>query len=311
MRSRDIHERGHDEDIHVWDESSCPECDGNLRVEDGELACFDCGLIVSEYRIDHTSTRVNYRDSEVEREQTGAPLTPALHDRGLSTDIGKLRDGKGNLLPPATRRRLDRLQTHHSRAKWKSKADRNLGRGLGEIARICGALDLSRTVQLRACEIFREAQRERLLHGRSVEGIAAASVFGAIRCLGHTRTPEEVVEVARTSEASVVKGYRVLNVELGLQTGIVHPRDFIPRIASACDVPEEVRTRAIELVAIAEAQGIGNGRKPSAVAAAALYLAADELGWPLVQTEVAEAGNTTPVTVRKRYYELLDATEAD
>jgi len=35
-------------------ETTCPECDGAVATEGGETCCTGCGLIIEEYRIDHT-----------------------------------------------------------------------------------------------------------------------------------------------------------------------------------------------------------------------------------------------------------------
>jgi len=96
------------------------------------------------------------------------------------------------------------------------KAERNLAHGLGEVRRISGALELSNSVRDQACQLFRSAQNENLLRGRSIEAIAAASVYGACRCNGLSRLVGEVSEMARVVESRVTNAYKTLNEELGL-----------------------------------------------------------------------------------------------
>jgi len=56
----------------------------------------DCGLVIDEQRIDHgPEWRTHDQD---QRKRTGAPLTAARHDRGLSTEIGRGKDANGNNL---------------------------------------------------------------------------------------------------------------------------------------------------------------------------------------------------------------------
>jgi len=88
--------------------------------------------------------------------------------------------------------------------------------GLGEVRRISGALELSNSVRDQACQLFRSAQNENLLRGRSIEAIAAASVYGACRCNGLSRLVGEVSEMARVVESRVTNAYKTLNEELGL-----------------------------------------------------------------------------------------------
>lgn len=82
---------------HTAEQTGCPDCDGHVVTSDGETACADCGLILNDQRLDHRPEWGQYEDGESdERERTGAPLTPARHDRGLSTVIGRYHDANGN-----------------------------------------------------------------------------------------------------------------------------------------------------------------------------------------------------------------------
>ncbi|ERG97748.1 MAG: transcription initiation factor TFIIIB, Brf1 subunit/Transcription initiation factor TFIIB [Haloquadratum sp. J07HQX50] len=83
------------------------ECDGRVTTNAVETVCEDCGLVIDEQRIDHGPEWRAYDDEECER--TGAPLTAARHDRGLSTEIGRGTDAKGNKISEQKRRRLARI----------------------------------------------------------------------------------------------------------------------------------------------------------------------------------------------------------
>lgn len=117
----------------------CPECDSQLVTEAGETRCTECGLIFDEYRFDHRGPRT-FPGDEDSLERTGAPLTNARHDRGLSTKIGEVHEGKGNELSQRKRRHLARLRREHSRSRYGSKADRNLGFECSEIVCDCEEL---------------------------------------------------------------------------------------------------------------------------------------------------------------------------
>jgi len=160
----------------------------------------ECGLVVDEQRIDHGPEWRAF--DEDERERTGAPLTAARrHDRGLSTEIGRRTDANGNTLSGQKRRRLARMRREQSRGRFQSKVERNLAHGLGEVRRIVSALELSEAIRDQACQLFRSAQNEDLLRGRSIEAIAAASVYRACRCNGLSRLLDEVSEMARVEES--------------------------------------------------------------------------------------------------------------
>ncbi|MFC7114682.1 transcription initiation factor IIB family protein [Natronoarchaeum sp. GCM10025703] len=189
MSLRDVYETGFDEDDgQTTNRTACPECDGGLQTVGGETTCTECGVIVDEYRIDHAAAKRSFAGGTPERTRTGAPLTPARHDRGLSTEIGRRVDANGNSLSSRKRRQLHRLRRQHGRARYRSKKERNLVRACGEIARLVGALDLTRSRREEASVIFRRAHEEDLLRGRSVESTAAGSVYAACRCSGELLT---------------------------------------------------------------------------------------------------------------------------
>jgi len=307
MSLRDTYDTGFDEETgKTISAEECPECSGQLKTAGGEVACLDCGLIITEYWIDHAATPRSFPEDESQVKQTGAPLTMTRHDRGLSTEIGFGRDAYGNALSGRTRRKFGRLRRHQNRARWSSKRDRNLAFACGEIARITSALDLGWDVREQASGLYREAMGEHLVVGRSIEGMAAACVYAVCRCAGQGRTREEVVSVANVDEAGVSTAYRAINTELGLETAIIRPRTLLPRLMSELGVTlsPKARRRADELAKYAAETGIANGRRPSGVAAACVYLAATESGCPVTQQEVATAAETTPTTIRARCEEL-------
>ncbi|USZ73508.1 transcription initiation factor IIB [Natronosalvus halobius] len=305
MATREIYETTFDEDVQTETESNqCPECNGWVTTNAIETICEDCGLVIDEQRIDHgPEWRPHDQD---QRKRTGAPLTAARHDRGLSTEIGRRIDANGNELSKQKRQRLARMRREQSRGRFQSKAERNLAQGLGEIRRIASALEFTESVRDQACQLFRSAQTEDLLRGRSIEAMAAASVYGACRCNGLSRTLEGIVDAARVEQSRVKSAYKTVNRELGLPAQPVRPSEFIPSIASELDVSDAIRQRARRLAEEAESTSATTGVRPSGFAAACLYKAGHEEGRWLTQTEVAEAANVTTPTIRSHQDTLAE-----
>ncbi|MFB6109154.1 MAG: transcription initiation factor IIB family protein [Haloplanus sp.] len=281
--------------------SECPECNGRLEPDGTETVCDRCGLVVDEYRIDHGPEWRSFADEESSPERTGAPLTRSRHDRGLSTEIGRSTRLKGR-----KRRRLTRMRRQHNRAQISSKRERNQVYAFTEIRRLVGALSLPRHVRETACSLFRSAQEEDLLRGRSLEGFASAVVYATCRVTSVSRTVEEVVEVAKATADEHHAAYRALNRELDVATGPIDPAEYIPRFASELGVGEAVRRTAETYARRLREAGTTAGRNPSGVAAACLYTAADDADEDVTQREAAEVAGVTPVTVRNTYTDLQD-----
>ncbi|WP_135829838.1 transcription initiation factor IIB [Halorussus halobius] len=280
---------------------TCPECGGRLTPDCDETVCEDCGLVVAEDRMDRGPEWRSFDDEETSERRTGAPLTRSRHDRGLTTEIGHDGDLR---LTGRKRRRVARMRKHHERARIGSKTERNQVYAFTEIRRLVGALDLPDSVRDRACVLFESAQSEDLLRGRSLEGFAAGTVYATARTAAVSRTLDEVLDVARATRRELKTAYDVMNRELGLPTGPIDPREYLPRFASKLDLPTEIETEAADLVERAREQNLLSGRNPGGFAAACLYLAARDTSHQLTQTEAAAVADVTSVTLRSAYQDL-------
>ena len=281
--------------------ATCPECRGDVHRQNTESVCADCGLVVDEDRIDRGPEWRTFEGDDRNPERTGAPLTRSRHDRGLSTKIGRSTRLKGR-----KRRQFARMRRQHRRASIPSKADRNQVYGFTDVRRLVGALSLPRSVRDQACALFDSAQSEGLLRGRSIEGFSAAAVYAVCRTNGISRTLEAVEEVARADESEMRAAYDAMNRDLGLPTGPIDPREYLPRYATELDLDADVERAARGFADTAEERNLVSGRNPSGVAAACLYAAAQERGVALTQADAADAADVTPVTLRSTYYDLQD-----
>jgi transcription initiation factor TFIIB len=154
--------------------------------------------------------------------------------------------------------------------------------------------------------LFRHAQNEGLLPGRSIESMAAASVYATCRCNGLPRLFEDIEAVTQCSRSKLKTAYGVLNVELELPTKPVAPREFLPRLSSdlEVDLPMRIERRAAYLVERVEDAEFTVGKHPAGVAAACLYTAAHESDWLVTQVAVADVAGVSTVTLRTRCNEL-------
>jgi len=276
----------------------CPECEGRLSTDGDETVCDSCGLVVSTDRLDRGPEWRSFADDDTDPARCGAPLTRSRHDRGLSTEIGRDGRGKG--------RKWARLRRQHRRTQIRSKRERNQVYGFTEIRRLMGALSLPDRIRDQSCSLFRSAQEEDLLRGRSIEGFASAAVYAACRVAGVSRTTSEILEVAKATAGEHRAAYDALNRELGLPVAAADPTEFVARFASELDLGQTTRRRARELAERAIEEGYANGRNPSGVAAGALYLAARQQGEAITQSAAAEVADVTAVTVRTAYQALRE-----
>ena len=277
----------------------CPDCGSDIYTDADEQICEECGLVVEADRLDRGPEWRSFDDDETDPKRTGAPLTDARHDRGLSTEIGYSAD-----VSPDKRRQFARLRRQHNRARIADKRTRNQIHAFTRIKHIVSDRSLPKQVRDHACSLFRSAQNEDLLRGRSIEGFVAACLYAACRIESLSRTIDEIVAASQSSRAEFQAAYDALNRDLGLPVEPTHPREYLPRYADQLELPTEIEHRAHELADRTEREGILNGRNPSGVAAACLYTAAKENDVSLTQREAATVASVTPVTLRTTYQEL-------
>ena len=291
-------------------QKQCPECGGHVvhDHEHGETACDDCGIVLNEDLIDHGPEWRSFEDESSNRSRVGAPVTERKHDKGLSTTIGwQDRDAYGRTLSGRQRQKMRRLRTWDERFRTKDSQERNLKHALGEIDRMASALGLPTDVRETASVIYRRTVESGLLPGRSIEGMATASLYGAARQQGSPRTLVECAAVSRVEKLSIQRAYRYISRELGLAIAPTDPVQYIPQFASAIELPDEVERVARELLETGKRQGVHSGKHPAGLAAAALYAAARLTNTEITQATVSHASNVSEVTIRNRYQELLEA----
>jgi len=310
------HERTNQRETTTEEETEthvCPECGGNLVTdsERGETVCGECGLVVEEDEIDPGPEWRAFDSAEKDKKsRVGAPTTNMMHDKGLSTNIGwQDKDAYGNSLSSRQREKMQRLRTWNERFRTRDSKERNLKQALGEIDRMASALGLPENVRETASVIYRRALDENLLPGRSIEGVATASLYAAARQAGNPRSLDEIDNVSRVEKDEVARTYRYVVRELKLEVKPADPTSYVPRFASDLELTEEAERHARDLLENAKQEGVHSGKSPVGLAAAAIYAASLLANEKVTQNEVSEVANISEVTIRNRYHELLEAKQ--
>ena len=291
---------------------TCPECQGRLKSDGAETVCTQCGLVVEEDEIDRGPEWRAFDSAEKdEKSRVGAPTTKMMHDDGLSTNIGwQDKDAYGNSLSSSQRKKMQRLRTWNERLRTRNSKERNLKQALGEIERMSSALGLPESVRETASMIYRQALKNDMLPGRSIEGIATASLHAAARMERIPRSVDKIAAISRVDAEEFKRAYRYINRELELEIQPPDPNEYLPRFASDLEIDDETERRARELLKTGKRANLHSGKSPVGLAAAAIYAAAQLTPEALTQSEVSAVADVSEVTIRNRYQELLEAERA-
>jgi len=263
-------------------------------------------LVVSETMIDHGPEWRSFNSSEKnDKSRTGSPMTELLHDKGLSTNIDwKNRDSSGRVLSPDKRAQMQRLRKWDFRSKHDSKSS-NIAYANGEIQRMGASLGAPKSAQETAASLYRQAQENELIPGRSIEAIAGACLYISLRTIGKSRSLDELSSVGRVERKELQRAYSYLSREFELELEPADPTEYIPRISTQLPVNSETEQLAISLLSNVTETHHVSGNDPTVLAASAIYAASIVNGKLLTQVSVREAADVTEVSIRNNYQMFL------
>ncbi|MCL5066758.1 MAG: hypothetical protein M1368_00185 [Thaumarchaeota archaeon] len=196
-------------------------------------------------------------------------------------------------------RRTDRFTTASDPER------RNVVKALSEIKRVAERLGIGSAAEQEACSIYLKAFHLGLIRGRSIFGIGTASVYLACRKQGIPRSIEEVAEFSQNEDRREIASYcklliRKLEISLALPTVQAH----VAQIARNAGLAPLTQREALSILTLNEGNASLCGRRPSSLAAAALYLASRSTGEHKSQLRIASAANLSLATLRKSSLEM-------
>ena len=286
--------------------SNCLRCGKNSLLTDedtGEQFCAKCGYVISEkLQASGPEWRSFQKDGGSDPARTGAPSSLTIHDMGLSTVINpQNRDATGKPLTASMKSTIERLRTWDSRSQVHEPVDRNLREALSELNKLKDKVAISANVLEKAAYLYRKALEKKLVRGRSISAMIAASLYAACRDTETPRTLKDISDAANVKRKDISRCYRLLHNELELKMPVVDSIQCIARISSKLKIPEKTKRYAIKVLKDAQDRKESAGKDPMGLAATALYLSCVQNGVSITQRDLAEAAGVTEVTIRNRY----------
>jgi len=291
--------------------SNCLRCGKNSLLTDedtGEQFCAKCGFVISEkLQASGPEWRSFQKDGGSDPARTGAPSSLTIHDMGLSTVINpQNRDATGKPLTASMKSTIERLRTWDNRSQVHEPADRNLRQALSELNKLKDKVAISSNVLEKAAYLYRKALEKKLVRGRSISAMIAASLYAACRDTETPRTLKDIADAANVKRKDISRCYRLLHNELELKMPVVDSIQCIARISSKLKITEKTKRYAIKVLEDARDRKESAGKDPMGLAATALYLSCVQNGVSITQRDLAEAAGVTEVTIRNRYKGLKE-----
>lgn len=169
-------------------------------------------------------------------------------------------------------------------------------------------LGLSVEAQEEAAEIYAEAAIEEVTNGRSVSAIVAAAICLAARRVNKPRPSDRVAEASKTNSKRLKQVLRLLQQSLGYEPSVNDPREYVPFLCYELDLSTTIETETRQLLEKLDNSFRQNGKNPVGIAAAALYITANE---KVTQRQIADIAGITQETIRVRLHEIRETREAN
>ncbi len=177
-----------------------------------------------------------------------------------------------------------------------------------ELMRLAEALSTSPAVCYQAAELYADAWRYDLIQGNSRE-VTLAATFRLASLIQNEHRP--IVAIEGEFETVTAKNIAdkerrlVQTLDIDASVVLIPPQKYLPYLLSKLDIDPEVPI-AKDANALAREASVG-GRSPWIIAAAAVYAAGLRDGnQKLNQKHIADIADTSAVSIRNNYRELLD-----
>ncbi len=283
----------------------CGNCGDGQKVTDtetGELICINCGFVIRE-RLGNEDEGWSLPDREPESRLRTSPTSLARSGMGLSTIMGRPDRSGGRGINAAMRSTFDRLRAWDFRIKGQD--ERTLRRAFVELDRLRSSLGLSDAMVEKAAYIYRRAQEQGLVRGRTMRAVMGAAIYIAQREMGISGTLDDVIAATNTKEKDLARSYRMLLRELDLKVPMLDPLKCVSRVAGRANISERTKRKAMAIVSNVMKKGLAVGRNPMGLAASVLYIACVSSGEPKSQASIANAAGVSEVTLRKNQQMIM------
>lgn len=183
-------------------------------------------------------------------------------------------------------------------------SDKHLIELLKQVEKVVSEFTILEEVEVRAGEIAMEAWQSNFLHGRGKEVTAAAAVYIASRESNVTIPHRLLAESVGTRGTTVVRTYKALRTSLDIELTPVSPVEFVPYLANEQAVPDQIEYQAASRLEETTTL-VGD---PVANAAAAIYVASNNMGESMTFRELSTATQVTKETIWRKADSLRNET---
>ena len=191
-----------------------------------------------------------------------------------------------------------RLRKWDTEQKQKG-VNRNLAYALNELEKISDKLEVTDKVKIDSVKVYTDSVEHEILKGRSVETIIYSSIYISCRLNRLPFSAGDISSLCNIKVKQLLGTSKLICKECDIKLPLMSAKDYIPRYCELLNVSDTVMDRAITLCDEADDEGLVNGKAPTTVAAASIYLSSVIMGQKVTQRSVADVVGVSDVAIRK------------
>lgn len=307
--------------------SLCLICNDNYKTisdpETREVICVKCGKVLSDEKNDECpSPRIYEEINNVNG--TAQAINNELMSHNTSnilpyniqspTIIGRTNvDATGRKIGTDMENIINKLRVLEKRTRYNNATDRNLKYAFEQLNKLKYKLGISDAIIKKSFYFYKKAQSLGIVRGRTIDGIVSASIYLACKEFERPTTLKEISKATNVKIRTISHYYRILVVELGLETvPVIDPMKCIIKITNKMNLNESTERKAIQIMADVKRNKIHEGKNPIAIAASTVYVACkidedynDKKGKTKTQREFAKSTGISDSVLRKWYNDIV------
>lgn len=137
---------------------------------------------------------------------------------------------------------IEKLRKWNAWINVHKSSDRNLRRAFQRLEILKDKLGLSNSIVEKTAYIFRKVHERRLVRGRTIDGMLAASAYVVCREMGVSLTLKDIASASNLTYKDISRNYSVLVFELDIKIPLVDPMKCISKVASKLGLNERTKS---------------------------------------------------------------------
>ncbi|QRV87845.1 transcription initiation factor IIB [Ceratobasidium sp. AG-Ba] len=291
----------------------CPECkDPNPKIVEefgsGDLVCGDCGLVLGDRIVDTRSEfflQTFANDEGDDPSRVGAATNPLLEGIEQLDTVISFKDGGSGM--------AKELQRAAARGTV-GKNERNMMSAFRDISAMCESISLPKNVSDTAKQLYKRAEEEKIVRGKSADAVVACCILIACRQANVPRTFKEIHQLTRVPKKTLGQCFKAFEQAFDLSrpaptdngdgsgpSGGTSAENLLNRYCNQLDLHASVDTACKEVIIAARNHGIADGRSPISIAGAAIFFTSHLLGQPKSAKDICSVAGVSESTIKLVY----------